>query len=484
MSDGSVRDDAKMEESEDDEVSFNPSTPAGHPVLLAADNTESKEERLLRELSELEAEERKDALDELALRVELKRKDRTERMARMEASRRSLAAPAPPTSVVSKEPSALVSDSSPPLLPRRLVSSPGRPRVESEATTARKQRVAQLASVSSVPVSAAAASIVIPPLSGHVSPTEPPFRRPIRVPVPKEFSGVDDEQNREVEAWVMKLEGYMNHERLPESDRLLVALQFLTGTNSTKWYTRKLEELKTAGKVATWAFIRDELICDYGQSNSVLAKEVEWKELRMGVKEAVGVKATWTVKQYTDLFVSLMRDCSDHDLNTKDILVIDRYVSGIQLGYPSLYTAMKGAEQILKYSTLAEAKEGAEYAEIALHTVRKSLASSRVSGRPAFPTSVSRSPAGVEVSNLYGELQDDAAATSTLGAGDEEQPGVSANVFTSRPSSDGRHHLTPAEKALLYEGKRCYRCYAVHPFGPGKPRCSKPVQKVAPVPLK
>jgi hypothetical protein len=478
MSDGSVRHDAKMEESEDDEISFNPSTPVGRPVLLEADNTESEEERLLRELSELEAEEKKDALDELALRVELKRKERTERMARMEASRRSLAAPAPPTSVVSKEPSAQLFDSSPPLLPRRLVSSSGRPRVESEATTARKQRVAQLASVSSVPVSAA--SIVIPSLSGHVNPTEPPFRRPIRVPVPKEFSGVDDEQNREVEAWVMKLEGYMSHERLAEADRLLVALQFLTGTNSTKWYTRKLEELKTAGKVATWAFIRDELICDYGQSNSVLAKEVEWKELRMGVKEAVGVKATWTVKQYTDLFVSLMRDCSSHDLNTKDILVIDRYVSGIQLGYPSLYIAMKGAEQILKYITLAEAKEGAEYAEIALHTVRKSLASSRVSGRSAFPTSASRSPAGIEVSNLYGELEDDAAATS----GGEEQPGVSVNVFTARPSSDGRHHLTPAEKALLYEGKRCYRCYAVHPFGPGKPRCSKPVQKVAPVPLK
>jgi len=52
-------------------------------------------------------------------------------------------------------------------------------------------------------------------------------------------------------------------------------------------------------------------------------------------------------------------------------------------------------------------------------------------------------------------------------------------VYRASPN-DGRHALTEPEMKMLYDDKRCYKCYKVHKLG----SCQAAVQKVAPRPLK
>jgi hypothetical protein len=370
---------------------------------------------------------------------------------------------APPTSVNMNQ-----TPARPPLVRRRLIQSSSSRRGPST------QALAHQAGIAELPDATSAASVVpLLPAVAWPQAAAPRSSPHVKLTPPKKFSGSDEKQNLDVENWIQELEHHLKMSGVPTDEYLEWCLSFLCGPAIT-WHRQKAMEVAEAGKLMTWSWLQQQLIKDYGLANGAVAMKAEWEALRMG---AHGDKATRTVAQYTNLFNTLMMALTDHTHLTRDLLVIDRYVRGIKDGYPALHAAMLGKDKILNYDTLSEAVEGAQLAEaeLAISKTSRSVYSSQSSRLP-------QRAAAVEVSNLFGELEDE---TATSDPGGEGQPNQSVNVVTvtARPSSDGRHKLTAAEKQMLYEGKRCYRCYAVHPFGAGKPKCNKPVQKVAPAPL-
>ena len=93
-------------------------------------------------------------------------------------------------------------------------------------------------------------------------------------------------------------------------------------------------------------------------------------------------------------------------------------------------------------------------------------------------------PESESLNNLqeeYGE-EDEGPGPETAAATTTKAQLYGFRFFTL--PEDGRHKLTEKEQRMLYDEKRCYRCYGQHPIGMGKLACTKPVQKAAPRPLK
>ena len=208
---------------------------------------------------------------------------------------------------------------------------------------------------------------------------------------------------------------------------------------------------------------------------------MEWQALRMGIKGADGTdtgKSTWSVKSYTNRFLHYMRLLTTHTMQTSDVLVIDRYVMGIRTGYELLYRVMLGVQRVLRFASLQEAISAAEEAEA-------EISISKISARPSSSSSPrygegagrgaggGRAPTG-SLNNLQGEYDNE-------GEGQETAPRTEVNGFRYNPGpADGRHKLTEKEQRMLYDEKRCYRCYEQHPVGQRAATCTKPVMKTAP----
>jgi len=354
-----------------------------------------------------------------------------------------------------------------PLLPRRLPMTAASRRGLSSASLAHQATIDELPDAATT--TPGLVTVVVP--AGSSPSTQSSVERlNIKLISPLKFTGSDEKQNAEVESWLEELGLYFLMSRIPPEEHLQYALTFMRGPALT-WFGQKRLEVEQNGKTLTWPWLQAQLIKDYGRANGAIAMRAEWEALRMGTH---GDKPTRTVASYTSLFTKLMMALTSHTHLTHDLLVIERYTRGIRDGYPALYETMLGRDKFLNYATLAEAVEGAQLAETELAIGKTTRSTSSSSSSFRFPRQ-SGSPA-VGVNNLQGESQT-GEHDGTSGEG-ETHP--SANTITTRPN-DGRHHLTPVERQMLYDGKRCYRCYAVHPFGGSHPRCNKPVQKIAPL---
>ena len=228
----------------------------------------------------------------------------------------------------------------------------------------------------------------------------------------------------------------------------------LTSHYALEWYRVKKEEVAAQSKVMTWDWLVERLIDEFGRSRGRLAERAEWMALKMGNKNAdgseTGDKATYPVKDYTALFSRLMRTLTGQTNVTQDIVIIDRYCEGIRIGYPALWTEMKGVHAVLVYGTLNDAIVGAELAETQLglrikdtshhrsrhHTqVNHIHSSSRADDSPSPSPSPPRSPVS--------RRRPKKPSTST----------VTANGFVYRPvgSEEGRYRLSESEQRSLYE---------------------------------
>ena len=252
----------------------------------------------------------------------------------------------------------------------------------------------------------------------------------------------------------------------------------------------KREEVQCVGKAMTWPWLQTQLVQHYGGASGEAAMQAEWLGLRMGTKNADGSesggKATRTARAYTAEFVRYMRALApEHGLQTTSLLIKDRYLEGIRIGYPALYAVMLGNDKVLRFETLNDAIEGAQIAESDI-AISKSERHEPLYGSGRNDNSrgffANRQQQASDVSNLEGDR----------GEGEKEEGGTSSNAnsqrrqlygFVYRPNStEGRHPLTEGEALMLYRERRCYRCYNAHqPFDGG---CAGPVQKVAPKPLK
>jgi len=335
------------------------------------------------------------------------------------------------------------------------------------------------------------AIVTVPTVPGPTASDVRPITRPnVKIVTPEKFTGEDKDQCERVENWIDEVDEWLN---LSDVDPVL-HLDYARTLFSSKgrvrtWLRLKDDELAHANKSMTWDWLKGQLMRQYGQPSGAAAQQAEWQALRMGVKNKdgseTGGKSTWTVSAYTDLFLNYMRYLTSHTVNTTDILVIDRYVLGIKVGYDALYKVMLGVQKVLRYETLAEAIEGAHIAEVDLNIGKASNRSSSSSSSSGWPTQQSRYRANraptEALNSVEGERSDE-------GEGETDSPPPSkAKVygFVFRPSpNDGRYKLKELEAKMLYDDKRCYRCYKAHLFGPGHPRCSAPVQKVPPIHLK
>ena len=307
----------------------------------------------------------------------------------------------------------------------------------------------------------------------------------VKTPLPAPFTSVDQQQNRDVKAWIAQLDNYLSAFGLSPADYLSKATAYLTG-KAFNWLSNKKAEVAAAGKVVTWEWLCTQLILDFAQASGGAALHAEWKALTMGSHgRGDPSKATRTVRQYTSLFVELMTALTPHQITTNELTIIDKYVEGIERGYPRLYAVMKGAELQLQYKSLLEARDAAALAEsqIAAADVSSDRRDRHSSSRPTH------------INNTYTVLDDGEAETEDDSPDQVEgKPKTASSINRLDGSSssggrqgkmpnDGRHILTAAEKDMLYKDKRCYRCYGQHPFGRHVPRCDKPVQKAAPRPL-
>ena len=389
-----------------------------------------------------------------------------------------------------------------------------RPRMLSFQTTAGKKAQsdearAKQASIDALPDRAPAGGTVVYAQGGSVyapatAVTAPPLPyvpaaaasskdpRPL-LNKPKEFSGDDSVQNERVERWVEAMNRYLFLSHTPAALHLETARSFLSSDGSAgEWVAMQEELVQLDDKELTWEWLQAELIEHFGKPSGTAAMEAEWQSLRMGLKNPDGTdtgKATRSVKTYTNRFLQLMRRLTEHSAKTRDITIVQKYVRGIEDGYPALYAVMKGVEPILRFATLQDAIDAAEVAEakvkISQMTPSRATHGAQQSGwggahRPRQDGG--RAQPSESLNSLEGETSD----------GDEGREGETARPraqlngfrFITLPSNDGRHVLTEAQQRMLYEQKRCYRCYGQHPVGTGKPACTKPVQKEAPRPLK
>jgi hypothetical protein len=308
------------------------------------------------------------------------------------------------------------------------------------------------------------------PAAPVIDPPEPalpssslPVRRNYKPPV--KFTGDKDTQNAAVEQWLVEVNKYMSLTRVPLDEQLDDATYLLSGY-ALKWYGRKTEELNGEGLAMTWEWIQRELIKDFGRSTGQVAERAQWAVLVMGSKNADGTqtggKATYTVKDYTDLFTGFMESLTVHTTLTEDILYIDRYVKGIEIGYPALWEEMKAQSKQSYgpvYETLAVAITAAELAEsaLAVSKIHHSSASSSHHHR-AHQTRVnhmqstlddSPSPPRSPVSKRRVKKKP-TSSTSTL----------TANGFVYKPViEEGRYRLSEPQMRSLYDEGRCYHCY-------------------------
>ena len=315
---------------------------------------------------------------------------------------------------------------------------------------------------------------------------------------PVMFTGDDATQNERVDSWVRAVDSWLKLGQIPADQHLEYARSlFSTSGTACLWLGQKDDELEASDKDMTWDWLRTQVIQHYGSPSGALAMASEWQVLRMGVKNVdgseTGGKSTWTVMAYTALFLRYMRGLTSHSVQTNDVLVIDRYVAGIKSGYEALYKVMLGVQKVLWFDTLKEAIDAAEIAEVTLtvsridkKAERSSSSSASSSGRNYRGGGPSRRPPTDSLNSVEG--------TTTTGEEGDEKGSASAapsepmRVFGFRyhgpGPTDGRHPLTESQARMLYEERRCYRCYKVHPLGPGTPRCSNPPATTAPKPLK
>jgi hypothetical protein len=298
------------------------------------------------------------------------------------------------------------------------------------------------------------------------------FVRPV---APKKFSGEDEAQNAKVEAWIEELNVWLRLSGIEPAEQLDYAHGFFTGDAIT-WLGQKREEVTSANKVMTWPWLQSQLVQQYGRASGLSAMQAEWLALRMGTRNADGTetggKSTRTVKSYTAEFVRLMRALlPGQGIQTTNLLVKDRYEQGIKSGYPALYAVMLGRDQVLRFTTLGDAIEAAELAESDLAIGKSSHRHDSSHGGRGF-----RRQQAAELANMEGGMDDDTSQAE--GAPSSRAARVYGFVYRASPN-DGRHPLTEAEMKMLYDGKRCYKCYKVHKLG----SCQAAVQKVAPRPL-
>lgn len=466
----------------------------GAPIILTEDHdTEARDRPLAPEDqslmdhlrtrdAELDAELEELRTEELMHRIALKEEAvATARAALKVRAGAALPSPPPPSSdTVAVGPSQTPARSSG-LRPRVLAfqSTVGR-RAPSAAAVAHQRSIDQLPDSISEAMHRA-------PVTTTFSDVRPITRAHVKIVTPEKFSGEDKDQCERVENWIDEVDEWLHLSNVDPALHLDYARTLFSSKGRVRtWLRLKDDELAHANKSMTWDWLKLQLMRQYGQPSGAAAQQAEWQALRMGIKNKdgseTGGKSTWTVSAYTDLFLTYMRYLTSHTVNTTDILVIDRYVLGIKVGYDALYKAMLGVQRVLRFETLAEAIEGAHIAEVDLNIGKASNRSSASSSSSGWPTQQSRyrgNRAPTEaLNNVEGERSDE-------GEGDTDSPATSkAKVygFVFRPSpNDGRYKLKELEAKMLYDDKRCYRCYKAHLFGPGHPRCSAPVQKVPPI---
>jgi hypothetical protein len=241
-------------------------------------------------------------------------------------------------------------------------------------------------------------------------------------------------QNERVERWIVAVNSWLGRGRVPPEERLLCALSlFSTSGSASVWIGHKEDELEYAGKMMTWDWLQCQLMEHYGSPSGKLAMATEWQTLRMGVKSTDGTvtggKSTATVAAYTALFIQYMRALTAHNVNTSDILVIDRYVDGIKLGYEELYTVMLGEQKVLWFDSLTEAIDAAEIAEVTIKVSRMRHLS----------------PADETLRNTEEGISEEEERMSEEGVGDEEVE-ADSEPPSPAPPSDARIY------GLIYRG--------------------------------
>ena len=294
---------------------------------------------------------------------------------------------------------------------------------------------------------------------------------------PAKFTGEKDSQNADIEQWIDEANTYLELSRVPPSDFLAEVKGLMSGY-ALKWLKDRREEVEAAHRVMTWPWLQFQLIDEFGRSTGVLAQKAEWLALRMGVKNndgtEVGGKSTYTVKAYTSHFTRLMRALTPHTPLTTDLAVIDRYCEGVRIGYPTLWAEMKGMHSVLSYDTLSDAITGAQVAESALAVLKLQHSSS----------STYRARHTAQVNNIQTDTDDSPSPPRSplYKKRERKQSTLAANAFVYKPvTEEGRYKLSEAQQKLLYDERRCYRCYGPH--HPKMGTCPKKMS-AAPSPLK
>jgi hypothetical protein len=466
---------------------------------------------LLRDNARLKAEEA--ALT--AQRVAQLRRDNERRTARIAALQRADADVGPaPTSPAASAAAGVQTPAPAPasLRPRALFSSALGRGTPSAAAVARQAALEQLPSLAAAsdtgpiviaPVSVAGGSgpgrVSVPVITTVVpagaAPAVPSsasaFDKPrTSVKQPEAFTGDDTAQNEKVELWVDAVNRYLRLGQVPAHLHLDTARSCFSSTGGAGEFVKMREEEAAAiGKQLTWEYLQAELISHYAQRVGQAALEAEWAVLRMGVKPGADVKdtskSTWTVKSYTTRFLYLLRRLTTQTPQSTDLTTVQKYVGGIRDGYPALYAMMLGLKPTLRFISLQDAIDEAEVAEANIAIVKMDSRSS--SSPPAWAAAKRYGGGGhraatESLNNLQGEYSNEGEGSVT--APSERSPGTQVYGFRYNPGpTDGRYKLSEKEQRMLYDEKRCYRCYGQHPVGRGQPPCTKPVMKVAPKPL-
>lgn len=338
------------------------------------------------------------------------------------------------------------------------------------------------ASAIKAPVSAAALAKrqSIANLPSRLPPADPSVHAPpvtIKNTPPIKFTGDKEAQNADIEQWIDEANIYLELSHVPPAYHLKQVTGLLSGY-ALKWLKEKREEVEAAGRIMTWEWLQGQLIEDFGRSTGVLAEKAEWLALRMGAKNSdgteIGGKSTYTVKAYTIHFTRLMRSLTSHTSLTTDLAIIDRYCEGIRIGYPTLWTEMKGMHAVLSYDTLSDAIIGAQVAESALAVLKLQHSS----------PSTYRARHTTQVNNMQSNTDDSPSPprSPVSRKREKKQSTLTANAFVYKPvTEEGRYKLSEAQQKALYDERRCYRCYGPHHAKMGT--CAKKMS-VAPSPLK
>jgi hypothetical protein len=307
---------------------------------------------------------------------------------------------------------------------------------------------------------------------------------------PEAFTGDDTTQNEKVELWVDAVNRYLRLGQVPEHLHLDTARSYFSSTGGAGEFAKMREEEAVAnGKQLTWEYLQAELISHYALRVGQAALEAEWAVLRMGVKPSADgkdtSKTTWTVESYTTRFLYLLRRLTTQTPQSTDLTTVQKYVGGIKDGYPALHAMMLGVKLTLRFVGLQDAITAAQVAEVNLGIVKavaktdgRSLSSTPFWGASRRFGGGAHRGAAESVNNLEGECGEEEEGAETAPT---RSPGAQVYGFRYNPGpSDGRYKLSEKEQRMLYDEKRCYRCYGKHPVGRDAPPCKKPVMKVAP----